>query len=90
MGLPAYVRYEVPRTTLQGNKLLFRLGGIPESGLHESETKMFAIHELCKISVLQTTSKECTNQFFLIVPEEKLLDPAGFSPKFKLMNLLKV
>lgn len=90
MGLPAYVKCEIPKTALQGNKLLLRLGGISESGLHESENKMFAIHELCKISVLQTTSKECTNYFFLIVPQEKLLDPADFSPKFKLMNLLKV
>lgn len=50
--LPAYLRYEIPKTTLQWNKSLFKLGEITESGLHESEKKMFVINELGKISVL--------------------------------------
>lgn len=42
---------ENTKAPVQGNKLLFRLEGISEYALHESETEMFAIHELCKISL---------------------------------------
>lgn len=38
-----------------------------EFGLHESETKMFVINELCEISVLQIISKKK-----IIDPQENL------------------
>lgn len=47
---------------------------------------MFAVHELCKSSVCRTTLFESLNEIFHIVSLVKLLYPADFSLKFKLID----
>lgn len=74
------VSCEFPQDNSLGEQAFLILGGY---GLHESATEMFAVHELCKSSVCQTTLFESLNEIFHIVSLVKLLYPADFSLKFK-------